>query len=97
MFREPKCEICSWSGVNPISKKQAVQIDHIDGNSRNNHISNLRIICPNCHSLTPTYAVLNKGNGDPDRRKNYIKLGRAKHLRGLKDRYDALKKSKIAT
>ncbi len=37
--------------------------DHIDGNWRNNIENNLRLICPNCDSLTHTYAGLNRGNG----------------------------------
>lgn len=32
-----------------------LEIDHIDGNYLNNSISNLRFMCPNCHSQTPTY------------------------------------------
>ena len=46
-------------------------IDHIDGNSENNNLSNLRVICPNCDSLTPTYKGLNKGNGRAYRRERY--------------------------
>lgn len=32
-----------------------LEMDHIDGNNRNNHKDNLRLLCPNCHALTPTY------------------------------------------
>ena len=38
-------------------------IDHIDGNSENNSENNLRLICPNCHSLTATYRGANRGHG----------------------------------
>lgn len=40
-----------------------MQIDHIDGDYKNCRPENLRILCPNCHSLTPTFGALNKGKG----------------------------------
>lgn len=62
------CEQCGWTGVNPVSKKPTVVVDHKDGNAGNNAEENLRVLCPNCHSLTPTFCALNKGNGRPARR-----------------------------
>ena len=58
-----KCQICGWSKVNKYSNVIPLEADHIDGNYKNNNIDNLRLLCPNCHSLTPTYKALNKGNG----------------------------------
>lgn len=58
-----KCMECNWAKRHPITKKIPIQLEHIDGNSDNNTISNCKLLCPNCHSLTPTYGALNKGNG----------------------------------
>ena len=62
-----KCCLCGWSKINPKTGQVPLIADHIDGNWRNNIESNLRLICSNCDSLTPTYAGLNKGNGRKDR------------------------------
>lgn len=50
-------EICSECGLGSEwnGKKLTLQIDHIDGNSENNILTNLRLLCPNCHTQTPTY------------------------------------------
>lgn len=53
------CSICGWDKVNPATNKSTLEIDHIDGDAFNNNIENLRVLCPNCHSLTPTYKALN--------------------------------------
>ena len=52
--KEYKCEICGnseWMG-NPIP----LQLHHIDGEHTNNELSNLQILCPNCHAQTDNYA-----------------------------------------
>ncbi len=58
-----KCCLCGWAKVNPKTGRVPLVADHVDGNWQNNTEENLRLICPNCDSLSPTYAALNKGNG----------------------------------
>lgn len=52
---ENKCHICeldsTWN-----NKPLVLHLDHIDGNPRNHKRNNLRMLCPNCHSQTLTYA-----------------------------------------
>lgn len=60
-----KCEQCGWNQKNLYSNKIPLETDHIDGNHQNNKLENLRVLCPNCHSLTPTYKNSNKGHGRP--------------------------------
>lgn len=51
--REHKCESCGlkdWLGV-PIP----LELHHVDGDSENNKEINLQLLCPNCHTLTPTF------------------------------------------
>jgi hypothetical protein len=54
LFKERgrKCEKCGWSEKNQFNGFIPVQVDHIDGNNKNNKKENLIILCPNCHSLT---------------------------------------------
>lgn len=64
-----KCCLCGWSEVNKFSGTIPLEIDHIDGNYNNNSEANLRLLCPNCHSLTQTYKGANKGKGRKERAK----------------------------
>lgn len=58
-----KCAVCGWNKLNPYTSKVPLEIHHIDGNYKNNDESNLTLLCPNCHSLTPNYKALNSGSG----------------------------------
>ncbi|KKW10776.1 MAG: HNH endonuclease [Parcubacteria group bacterium GW2011_GWA2_49_9] len=74
-----KCVLCGWSEINQKTGESPLVADHIDGNWKNNVENNLRLICPNCDALSPTYAGLNRGNG----RKNRVASKRAKEGRLL--------------
>lgn len=62
-----KCSRCGWSERNPRTGKVPIEVKHIDGNWQNNSPENLALLCPNCHSLTPTYRGLNRGRGRAER------------------------------
>jgi len=73
-----KCMDCDWNKVNQKTGLVPIQLEHIDGDSDNNKIENLKLLCPNCHSLTPTFGSLNK-NGRDSKRKKYRKNWRNKN------------------
>ena len=60
-LKEHKCEVCL--GTEWMGKPVPIELDHIDGDHENNELSNLRIICPNCHAQTDTHAGKNIGAG----------------------------------
>lgn len=49
-----ECGITDWRG-----KRLALHLDHINGVRNDQRLENLRLLCPNCHSLTETYAGRN--------------------------------------
>lgn len=71
-----KCAICNlpnqWNG-----KELKFVLDHIDGNSDNNIISNVRLICPNCDSQLSTFKSKNKTSA---------RIGRHRYYRSASDR-----------
>lgn len=73
-----KCSQCGWDKIHPITNKVPVEVDHINGKWDDNRLENLRLLCPNCHSLTPTYRGLNRGKGDPNRYKSHPKIKKEK-------------------
>jgi hypothetical protein len=58
-----RCQQCGWSKVNPITNLIPLTIDHINGDWHNCKEDNLRLLCFNCHALTPTFGSLNIGRG----------------------------------
>ena len=67
------CQICGWHEVNPSTGKCPLEIHHINGDCTDNREENLQLLCPNCHSLTPTMGALNKGNSKRYKYKTYRK------------------------
>lgn len=64
-----KCAICGWNKINPYTKHSSLEIEHKDGNYKNNDEENLILLCPNCHSLTSTYKGSNLNKGRKSRKK----------------------------
>lgn len=60
------CKISEWNGL-PIT----LEVEHKNGNSEDSSLENVCLICPNCHSQTPTYKGANRGNGRHLRRVRY--------------------------
>ena len=63
------CSVCLLKEWN--NKPITLEIDHVDGNAVNDRLSNLRLICPNCHSQTESFKNKNRGNGRHTRRDRY--------------------------
>lgn len=57
-YKCSSCNIETWQ-EQPIS----LELDHIDGDSTNCKLDNLRFLCPNCHSQTKTYKRRNMNSG----------------------------------
>lgn len=59
LIKERSCSECGWMRTNPYTGRIPTELDHIDGDPTNNLPENLRILCPNCHSLTATHRGAN--------------------------------------
>lgn len=56
-----ECQMCGNNGT-WLDQQLNLQLDHIDGDWKNNELDNLRFLCLNCHSLTPTYCGKKRTN-----------------------------------
>lgn len=58
-LKEPRCELCGWDTMS-VDGRIPIELDHVNGDHLDNRLENLRILCPNCHSLQPTHRGRNK-------------------------------------
>ena len=58
-LKKAGCEECGWAKLS-ADGRIPVELDHINGDRYDNRIENLRILCPNCHSLKSTHRGRNK-------------------------------------
>jgi len=64
-LKSQHCEICGWAqktedGYLPL------ELDHVNGDRHDNRLENLRILCPNCHSMQPTHRGKNRKRNKPE-------------------------------
>lgn len=57
--KTPTCEECGWA-EKAVEGHLPLELDHINGDRHDNRLENLRILCPNCHSLKPTHRGKNR-------------------------------------
>lgn len=50
-----KCKLCNLDDI-WNNQKLVLQLDHINGDSTDNRMENLRFLCPNCHSQTSNFS-----------------------------------------
>jgi endogenous inhibitor of DNA gyrase (YacG/DUF329 family) len=77
---EVKGEECTNCGQGSTwhGKPLSLHVDHIDGDSDNNAMVNLRVLCPNCHTQTETYGSKGIGNRYKKMRKRNLAVRKSK-------------------
>jgi hypothetical protein len=71
--RGHRCEVCG--GTEWLGQPIPLVLDHINGNSEDCRLVNLRLVCGNCDMQLPTYKSKNRGHGRFARRKRYAEGG----------------------
>ena len=57
-----ECDICGITRW--LDGEVPLQLDHKNGNKDDNSLKNLRLLCPNCHALTPEYRLKDEFKGE---------------------------------
>lgn len=61
-LKQHACEVCNlseWQG-----KPIPLELHHMNGDNKNNELTNLQLLCPNCHAQTETYRGKNIGKSN---------------------------------
>lgn len=56
-----ECGIAAWRG-----RPLPLELHHVNGDGRDNSLSNLALLCPNCHSQTDSWGGRNSGSREPE-------------------------------
>lgn len=58
-LKNQECELCKWAQQS-LDGRLPLELDHLNGDRHDNRLENLRVLCPNCHSLQSTHRGRNR-------------------------------------